>query len=155
MAEEAIVTASEEFAEHLMGVLNGGALSLMLSVGHRTGLFDAMASLPPSTSTQIAEAAGLNERYVREWLGAMTTGGIVDHDPDQLTFLLPPDRAGWLTRAAGPATSRCRHSTSACSPWSRIRSSTASVMAAACPTPRTRSSTPSWPKTAAPFMTLL
>lgn len=103
MAEEATVTASEEFAERLMGVLNGGALSLMLSVGHRTGLFDAMASLPPSTSTQIAEAAGLNERYVREWLGAMTTGGIVDHDPDQLTFLLAPDRAGWLTRAAGPA----------------------------------------------------
>jgi Rv2258c-like winged HTH domain len=52
MAEEAIVTASEEFAEHLMEVLNGGALSLMLSVGHRTGLFDAMASLPPSTSTR-------------------------------------------------------------------------------------------------------
>jgi ubiquinone/menaquinone biosynthesis C-methylase UbiE len=103
MAEEATVTASQEFAEQLMGVLNGGALSLMLSVGHRTGLFDAMASLPPSSSTQIAEAAGLNERYVREWLGAMTTGGIVDHDPDQLTFLLPPDRAGWLTRAAGPA----------------------------------------------------
>jgi SAM-dependent methyltransferase len=62
-----------------------------------------MASLPPSTSAQIAEAARLSERYVREWLGAMTTGGIVDHDPDQLAFVLPPDRAGWLTRAAGPA----------------------------------------------------
>ena len=86
MAEEATVTASEEFAERLMGVLNGGALALMLSVGHRTGLFDTMASLPPSTSEQIAEAAGLSERYVREWLGAMTTGGIVDHDSDQLTF---------------------------------------------------------------------
>ena len=33
----------------------------------------------------------------------MTTGGIVDHDPDQLTFVLPPQHAGWLTRAAGPA----------------------------------------------------
>jgi Methyltransferase domain len=62
-----------------------------------------MASLPPSTSPQIAEAAGLSERYVREWVGAMTTGGIVDHDPDQLTFVLPPRHAGWLTRAAGPA----------------------------------------------------
>jgi SAM-dependent methyltransferase len=103
MTEEGTVTASQEFAEQLMRVLNGGALALMLSVGHRTGLFDAMASLPPSTSVEIAEAAGLSERYVREWLGAMTTGGIVDHDPDQLTFVLPPDRAGWLTRAAGPA----------------------------------------------------
>jgi hypothetical protein len=87
------VTASEEFAEHLMGVLNGGALALMLSVGHSTGLFDAMASLPPSTSTQIAEAAGLNERYVREWLGAMTTGLIVNHDPGQTPSAASPGHA--------------------------------------------------------------
>ena len=97
------MTESEQFAERLMGVLNDGALALMLSVGHRTGLFDAMASLPPSTSVQIAKASGLNERYVREWLGAMTTGRIVDHNPDEQTFSLPPDHAAWLTRAAGPA----------------------------------------------------
>jgi hypothetical protein len=50
MTEQTTVTASEEFAGHLMGILNGGALALMLSVGHRTGLFEAVASLPPSTS---------------------------------------------------------------------------------------------------------
>jgi hypothetical protein len=32
----------------------------------------------------------------------MTTGGIVDHDPVGMTFVLPPERAAWLTRAAGP-----------------------------------------------------
>jgi SAM-dependent methyltransferase len=31
-----------------------------------------MASLPASTSAQTAEAAGLDERYVREWLAATT-----------------------------------------------------------------------------------
>jgi ubiquinone/menaquinone biosynthesis C-methylase UbiE len=103
VSEEAVVAGSEEFAERLMGVLNDGALALMLSIGHRTGLFDAMASLPPSTSEQIAAAAGLDERYVREWLGATTTGRIVDHNPDELTFGLRPERAAWLTRAAGPA----------------------------------------------------
>jgi SAM-dependent methyltransferase len=102
MTEEETVPALEEFAEHLMGVLNGGALALMLSVGHQTGLFDAMASPPPSTSVQIAEVAGLSERYVREWQGAKTTGGIVDHDPDQLTFVLPPHHAGWLTGGRRP-----------------------------------------------------
>jgi SAM-dependent methyltransferase len=102
MSEDA-VAGSEEFADRLMGVLNDGALSLMLSVGHRTGLFDAMASMPPSTSAQIAMAAGLDERYVREWLAAMTTGRVIDHDPGTLTFSLPPERAAWLTRAAGPA----------------------------------------------------
>ena len=77
-------------------------LALMTSVGHRVGLFDTMASLPPATSPQIAAAAGLEERYVREWLAAMTTGGIVDHDPEAMTFVLPPEHAASLTRAAGP-----------------------------------------------------
>jgi hypothetical protein len=38
---------SEAFAERMIGVLNAGALALMTSLGHRTGLFDAMAGLPP------------------------------------------------------------------------------------------------------------
>ena len=102
MTEEAGGDGSAEFAERLIEVLNAGMLALMTSLGHRTGLFDAMASLPPATSVQLAEASGLDERYVREWLGAMTTGGIVDHDPVAMTFVLPPERAAWLTRAAGP-----------------------------------------------------
>ena len=57
------VTGSEEFAKRLTGVLNDGALCLMLSIGHQTGLFDTMASLPASTSAQIAEAAGLDALF--------------------------------------------------------------------------------------------
>ena len=64
-----------DFAGHLLGVFNSGMLALMIGVGHRTRLFDVMASLPPSKCSEIADAAGLDERYVREWLGAMTTGG--------------------------------------------------------------------------------
>jgi hypothetical protein len=53
---------SEAFAERMIGILNDAALALMTSIGHRTGLFDAMAGLPPSTSQQIADTANLNER---------------------------------------------------------------------------------------------
>ncbi|MEO6349566.1 MAG: class I SAM-dependent methyltransferase [Candidatus Limnocylindrales bacterium] len=102
MNDHVSAESSEEFAGRMLGVLNAGMLALMPSIGHRTGLFDAMASLAPSTSAQIAESARLDERYVREWLAAMTTGGIVVHDPTALTFALPPERAVWLTRAAGP-----------------------------------------------------
>jgi SAM-dependent methyltransferase len=42
----------------------------------------------------------LNERYVREWLGAMYTGGFVDYDADAETYWLPREHAGFLTRAA-------------------------------------------------------
>jgi 2-polyprenyl-3-methyl-5-hydroxy-6-metoxy-1,4-benzoquinol methylase len=93
---------AEEFAERMLGVLNDGALALMTSIGHRAGLFDAMAGLPPSTSEQIASAANLNERYVREWLAAMVVGGVVEHDPEDGTYHLPPEHAAFLTRAATP-----------------------------------------------------
>jgi SAM-dependent methyltransferase len=93
---------SEAFAERMLGILNGGALAVMTSIGHRTGLFDSMAMLPPASSAELAAAAGLSERYVREWLGAMVTGGIISYDPEAHTCHLPAEHAAWLTRAASP-----------------------------------------------------
>src|SRR6187551_999038 len=92
---------AEAFAGRLMGALNSSALCLMASIGHRTGLFDAMREQPLMTSGEIATRAGLNERYVREWLGAMVTAGVIDVDPPTLTFTLPPEHAAFLTRPAG------------------------------------------------------
>lgn len=89
------------FAERLLRTLNDGALCLMISVGHRTGLLDAMRDVASATSAEIAAKAGLNERYVREWLGAMVTGHIVDVDPATNRFSLPAEHAAFLTRAAG------------------------------------------------------
>jgi hypothetical protein len=91
---------AEAFAGSFLAALNHGALCLMASVGHRTGLFDAMREMPPSTPAEIATRTGLSERYVREWLGAMTTGGVVDVDPDTDRFSLPAEHAAFLTRAA-------------------------------------------------------
>ncbi|MDQ1593074.1 MAG: hypothetical protein QOG71_3701 [Pyrinomonadaceae bacterium] len=93
---------ADTFVGRMLGVVNGGALALMVSVGHRVGLFDAMSSLCPASPGHISEVAGLNERYVREWLGAMATGEIVEHDPAGGTYYLPPEHAAFLTRAACP-----------------------------------------------------
>ncbi|AFC48529.1 class I SAM-dependent methyltransferase [Mycobacterium intracellulare] len=92
---------TEEFTERIAATLDGASLTILLSIGHQTGLLDTMAGLPPSTSAQIADAAGLDERYVREWLGGMTTGRVVEYDADTATYSLPAHRAGVLTRAAG------------------------------------------------------
>ncbi|MEM8674454.1 MAG: class I SAM-dependent methyltransferase [Cyanobacteria bacterium P01_G01_bin.67] len=91
---------AETFAERLLDILNHGAIALAMSLGHRTRLFDAMENLTPSTSQQIADAAGLNERYVREWLAIMVTGGVVDYDREEKTYYLPPEHSAFLTRAA-------------------------------------------------------
>jgi SAM-dependent methyltransferase len=85
----------------MLSVLNQGALSLMMSIGHKTHLFDSLSSMSPSTSEQIAASTGLNERYVREWLAAMVTGRVIEYDPSQRTYRLPAEHAAWLTREAG------------------------------------------------------
>ncbi|OBF26488.1 methyltransferase [Mycobacterium sp. ACS1612] len=93
---------TEEFAERMVGAIDSASLAILLSIGHQTKLFDTLAELPPATSAQIADAAGLNERYVREWLGGVATCRVVDYDPVAQTYSLPRHRAAVLTRAAGP-----------------------------------------------------
>ena len=93
---------TEAFADRLVGLLDGACTVLMASIGHQTGLFDTLAALDaPATSAEVAESAGLDERYVREWLAAMTTSRIVEHDPATRTFTLPAAHAACLTSAAG------------------------------------------------------
>ncbi|MBV8517815.1 MAG: methyltransferase domain-containing protein [Acidobacteria bacterium] len=91
------------YAARIARTLNSGFTALMLSVGHRTGLFDVMAALPPATSADIARTSGLSERYVREWLAAMTAAHIVDHDARTMTYFLPIEYAAVLTRGASSA----------------------------------------------------
>ena len=91
---------SEAFAGRLAETLNGAGLALMTSIGHRTELFDALARLGSATSEELAEEAGLHERYVREWLGAMTVGRVVELDPASERYALPPEHAAWLTRGS-------------------------------------------------------
>jgi len=69
------------FEDEMLDVMNKAAIALLLSVGHRTKLFDIIAKLAPSTSQEIATAASLNERYVREWLGGLVTSKIIDYQP--------------------------------------------------------------------------
>src|SRR5262245_29225311 len=98
---EAEAAGPADFAERMLHMMNEAALALMVSVGHRTGSSHVMAGMPAETSAEIGSEAALEEWYVREWLGAMTTGRIVDHDGAAGTFSLPADHAAWLTRAAG------------------------------------------------------
>ncbi len=104
IATEFDAARSQAFADRFVAALNAGALCLMTSVGHRTGLFDVMATMPAASAADIAAGAGLNERYVREWLGAMVVGGVVEHSAAEGTYRLPDEHAAWLTRAAAPNT---------------------------------------------------
>src|SRR5215218_2229827 len=94
--------ALDAFADRMIGVLNDGCTALMTSIGHQAGLFGTLATTGSATSAQVAEASGLNERYVREWLNAMTTARFVRYDPKSRTYTLPREHAAWLVDDAGP-----------------------------------------------------
>jgi SAM-dependent methyltransferase len=87
---------AEAFAGTLFGLYTGGMLTFMVDIGYRTGLFDAAAT-GPATSQELADRAGLQERYVREWLGAMTTGRVFTYDPSTRTYTFPAEHAACLT----------------------------------------------------------
>jgi len=95
-------TKAEAFAEQMMGCLTSGSLALLCSIGDQTGLFDTMAGLGWTTSPELATESDLDERYVREWLGGLVCGGVVDHDASNATYSLPAEHAAFLTSDAGP-----------------------------------------------------
>ena len=94
-----------EFSKRLTTILNCGALNLAMALGYRTHLFDVMDAFEsPQTVSVVAKRAGLNERYIKEWLGVMVSGGIVElsqsSSGDDL-FYLPREHADLITRRAG------------------------------------------------------
>ena len=87
------------FANKLVGIASHATTGLMISIGHRTHLFEALKE-GPATSAELAQRARLSERYVREWLAAMATSGIVELDAGSGRYRLPGDHAAFLGRDA-------------------------------------------------------
>ena len=72
----------------------GGAFSVLMAyVGDRLGLYRALERHGPGTSAEIAAEAGLDERYVREWLSCVAAAGHLDYDPATARFTLSPEAA--------------------------------------------------------------
>src|SRR5207249_10297522 len=87
---------AKAFTQLMVRHLEGASVAIMIEVGRRVGLFDAMAKMSAVTSDAIAAKTGLSERYVREWLGAMVCGGIVEYAAGEMTYRLPPEHPAML-----------------------------------------------------------
>lgn len=94
-AADAAADAAMEFAFQLVGDL-GAAFSIAhVYIGDKLGLFKTLA-VAPVTIPELAARTGLQERYLREWISAMTASGYVDYDPASERFSLPPHKAAVL-----------------------------------------------------------
>ncbi|PXF43625.1 hypothetical protein BWQ96_06634 [Gracilariopsis chorda] len=99
---------AEYFGARMLAYLKNGALAMLMSIGHKLGLFEAMAKLQAVTSVELAQTAELHERYVREWVAAMYVGGILELEekrnskPQDNGYLLPRGHAAFLTWGRDP-----------------------------------------------------
>jgi 2-polyprenyl-3-methyl-5-hydroxy-6-metoxy-1,4-benzoquinol methylase len=91
----------EEFVGKVVTDVSGLTTTVLASIGDRLGLWKALATNGPTTSTDLAERAGVNERYAREWLGGMASAGYLEYDPATERFTLPPEHAPALAAEGG------------------------------------------------------
>jgi hypothetical protein len=76
-----------------------GTLELFgLYLGDRLGLYEALADAGPVTVAELAERAGIHDRYAREWLEQAVSGVLAVDEPalpyDERRYRLPPEHAG-------------------------------------------------------------
>ncbi|TIH17046.1 class I SAM-dependent methyltransferase [Marinifilum sp. JC120] len=96
---------ADRFSKKMCDILNYGALNLAMGIGYESGLFEALSRMgSPACCADIATEAGVSERYLREWLGVMVCGEIVEVRTDeqgQELFELPGEYASFLCLAGG------------------------------------------------------
>jgi 2-polyprenyl-3-methyl-5-hydroxy-6-metoxy-1,4-benzoquinol methylase len=83
----------EAFVERVVLDIGTSMRGGLCYIGDKLGIFKALAASGPVTSAGLAEITGLDERYLREWLGSMATAEYVEHDTDTGTYYLPPEHA--------------------------------------------------------------
>ncbi len=93
---------TEAFVGKVLADTAGLAVTAMSSIGDRLGLFKSLAEQGPATSAELADRAHINERYAREWLGAMACAGYLAYDPLSQRFTLPLEHVPVLAQEGGP-----------------------------------------------------
>jgi SAM-dependent methyltransferase len=91
------------FAMRTIGDIAAGYIGVMVSLGHKLGLYKALAGAGPLSAPEVARRAGCAERYVREWLNAQAAAGYVDYHAVSGTYELSPEQAAVLADEDSPA----------------------------------------------------
>jgi SAM-dependent methyltransferase len=95
-------TRLEEFLGLMVGDMSAAMGCMMTRIGERTGLYRALAGAGWLSSDEVAERAGCDRRYVREWLSSQAAGGYVEYDAEADRFRLPDEHAVALADEDSP-----------------------------------------------------
>lgn len=95
-------TKLEGLVNQALSDLSAGYGGVMVSIGHRLGLYKAMVGAGPISAHDLARRADCTERYVREWLNAQVAGGYVAYHKVSATYELTPEQAYILADEDSP-----------------------------------------------------
>jgi ubiquinone/menaquinone biosynthesis C-methylase UbiE len=101
--EENMQQRIEQFAGQVVTDLAAAMAGVMTNLGHKLGLYRAMAESGPIHSEELARLTDTDERSVREWLNGQVAGGYVLFDPNTKQYFLPPEHAFVLANPESPA----------------------------------------------------
>ncbi len=96
------MTKLQTLANKVVGDVSGAIGILMAYIGDQSGVYRALAAGGPQTVETLAGAAGVDARYLREWLSANAALGYVDYDPGSERFSLNPEQAALFAADEAP-----------------------------------------------------
>jgi SAM-dependent methyltransferase len=96
------ITTTEIFAGQVVSDVAATMSGVMTVIGHKLGLYKALAGAGAMTSHQLAAKAKLAERYVREWLNNQTAGGYLSYDPATRSYRMPEAHVPVLANPESP-----------------------------------------------------
>ena len=85
------VTTTETFFERVLGEIAACYGGVMVSTGHKLGLYRALAGQGPLSSIELAARTQCEERYVREWLNSQVAAGYLVYHDESETYELPAE----------------------------------------------------------------
>ena len=94
---------TEAFLEVALTDLAACYGGVMVSTGHRLGLYRELAGQGPVSSYELAARTGCEERYVREWLNSQVAGGYLVYHEESETYELPAEYVPVLADEESPA----------------------------------------------------
>ena len=81
------------FVGQMLGDLGGASSVAMVRMGDALGLYKTLHTNGPMTSAELASAAKVDPRYLREWLSNQASSNYLSYDPASAKFALPPEQA--------------------------------------------------------------
>ena len=96
------IRTTEAFVERVFGDLAASYGGVMVSIGHKLGLYRALAGRGPVSSVELAARTGTEERYVREWLNSQVVAGYLEFHDESETYELPPEHVPVLADEESP-----------------------------------------------------